>query len=224
MQTPNGNKLELDLNPPTDDASKSGMSPGDTLQKIVRFDLRDEGMHELGISLSYTESIISKEDRGIVSGGRVRTFKKIYRFNALPCLSVRTKATDLPAEETDSKEEEESKIARYALEAQLENLADGLITLESLTFEAKAPFQSKSLNWDIAPPGIVGLQPPTLAPHEVTQVAFLIEEQQTKGEDVIEKQQLDDGRTILGVLSIRWRSVMGEPGVLSTGWLTSRRR
>ncbi|MCJ1283559.1 hypothetical protein MMC26_002890 [Xylographa opegraphella] len=219
IQTPS-QTVPLELAPNNDEASKSGINRGESLQKIVRYDLREEGSHVLAVSLSYSENIISKS---ATSGGRVRSFKKLYQFQAQPCLSVRTKASDLPSRDAGEKERRGPGLSRYALEAQLENLADGSITLEHLAFEAKTPFRSTSLNWDVPYLDMPEPEPPMLAPREVMQVAFLIEEQVTKG-DELAKEFTKDGRSILGVLTIRWRSAMGDAGVLSTGWLTSRRK
>lgn len=221
MQTPS-QTVPLELAPPGEDAAKVGLKPGTSLQKIVRFDLREEGSHVLAVSLSYSESIMSRQETSTASGGRVRSFRKLYQFNAMPCLSVRTKATDLPPFGADGKPGPRIPRSRYALEAQLENLADGLITLEGLTFDPKPPFVSTSLNWDISQAGFPDLEAPMLAPREITQVAFLIEEGREEG--VPEKEVLKDGREVLGVLTLRWRNLMGDPGTLSTGWLTSKRR
>jgi hypothetical protein len=107
---------------------------------------------------------------------------------------------------------------RFILEAQLENLADGVISLEKVVFEPREPFQSRSLNWDLQ-----HLDHPMMAHREINQVAFLLEESGESGTPS-KKEFTRDGRTILGVLTIRWRSEMGQAGVLSTGWLTTRKR
>jgi len=67
---------------------------------------------------------------------------------------------------------------------------------------------------------------PILNARDVTQVAFLLEQQMGdhEGEEALRKDLARDGRAILGQLSIEWRSGMGDRGSLSTGWLTSRRR
>ena len=220
MRTPS-QTVPLNLTPADDEAQKSGIAPGTSLQKIVRFELREEGSHVLAVSLTYSENTISKSANS-ASGGRIRTFTKLYQFSAQPCLSVRTKASDLPLTEVNSDKQLVSKLSRFALEAQLENLADGIITLERLTFDAKSPFKSISLNWDLPHLNAEQAIVPTLAPREVTQVAFLLEERPV-GADETPKEFTKDKRVILGVLTIRWRSAMGEPGILSTGWLTSRR-
>ena len=223
MQTPS-QTVVLELSPKEDHFSRSGLPPGATMQKIVRFDLREEGNHVLSVSLSYSENIISKDENS-ASSGRVRSFRKLYQFIARPCLSVRTKASELSSVESGKEKQQAHSSSRYALEAQVENLADGLITLEGLTFDAKDPFKSRSLNWDVSLPDQTVARLPMLAPQDITQVAFLIEEQTIpcQDTDILKKELTKDGRTVLGMLTIRWRSAMGDPGILSTGWLTSKR-
>lgn len=218
IQTPS-QTVPLELTPAHDDASRSGIKCGESLQKVVHYDLREEGSHVLAVNLTYYESILSKTEMS-PSSGRARSFKKLYQFQAQPCLSVRTKASDLPSYITGGEQHQGLAHSRYALEAQLENLADGLITLEHLTFKPKSPFRSSSLNWDLPHSDTHQLDIPTLAPREVTQVVFLIEEIDVK-EGEPPKELTKDGRTILGALTIRWRNAMGDPGILSTGWLFS---
>ncbi|KAL9122523.1 MAG: hypothetical protein Q9187_000923 [Circinaria calcarea] len=223
MQTPSQTAV-LELSPEDDDFSRSGLAPRATMQKIVRFDLREDGNHVLSVSLSYSENTISKAENS-ASSGRVRTFRKLYQFIARPCLSVRTKASELPSIEAGKDKPQALRSSRYALEAQIENLTDGLITLDGLTFDAKAPFNSRSLNWDIAFPDQTVPHLPKLAPQDITQVAFLVEEQKKLEQhtEFSKKELTKDGRTVLGMLTIQWRSAMGDPGILSTGWLTSKR-
>ena len=111
------------------------------------------------------------------------------------------------------------ELDNYILEAQLENLADGIISIEGLAFEPRPPFQTSSLNWDSE-----HIEQPSLMPREVTQVAFLVQEQDAQAAGDAKKEVTRDGRKILGVLTIHWRSEMGQVGVLSTGWLTTRKQ
>ncbi|MCJ1355873.1 MAG: hypothetical protein MMC33_005865 [Icmadophila ericetorum] len=225
MQTPSQTvPLELAFSKEFDYSEPKGLISGESLQKIARFDLREEGNHILAVVLTYSETLHSKGET-TASSGRVRSFRKLYQFIARPCLTVRTKASDLPPAEVKAPSSK-PRASRYALEAQLENLADGLITLEDLTFETRAPFTSTSLNWDVLQPDQKNVDYPVLAPREVQQVAFLIEGQpiQSLVSEVPAMELTKDGRAILGVLSIRWRSAMGDPGILSTGYLTSKRK
>ena len=214
MQTPS-QVVQLPLSLDDGEVVENGLKPGESVQRIVRFDLREEGNHVLAVTVSYSETA--------ASSGRVRSFRKLYQFNAQRCLSVRTEASELTPVNIKSRT---ANLARYALEAQLENMADSPIVLQDLTLEAKSPFRSKSLNWDIPHPDLKYSDLPILAPHEVTQVAFLVEEDHSDGQDadIIQKELTKDGRIILGQLRIQWRGAMGDPGILSTGWLTSGRR
>ena len=220
MQTP-ATTFSLKLLPEGDDTSNSCLKPGYSLQKIVRFDLKDEGNHVLAISLSYSENTMSKEENP-ASSGRVRSFRKLYQFVTQPCLNVRTKVTDFPPLVHNRKGLESIKLDRYGLEAQVKNLADGNVTLTKVTLNAKPPFKSTSLNWDRVWQDRPPLECPNLSPRDVTQVAFLIEEQANAQNPQMEVAK--DGRIVLGNLDIYWTTVMGDPGFLSTGWLMTRRR
>lgn len=197
------------------DQESAKVNPGESLQKIVRFELREEGDHTLAVNLSYSETTVSKDQSA--SSGRVRTFRKLYQFAVRPCLGVRTKVSNLPLGDSDVTQ---SQATRYVLEAQLENLADGTITLDSATFNSKPAFQSTSLNWDAHSSGSHRNDKPSMAPRDVFQIAFLVEQQK----DGPGKEVTKDGRTLLGNLDIQWMTVMGDRGFLSTGWLTTKRK
>ncbi len=218
MQAPSGTVL-LDLIPK--DEQPLQIQPGSSLQKILRFDLREEGSHTLAVNVSYSETT--------AFSGRARTFRKLYQFVSRPCLNVRTKVT--PFLSSSSTREDEEDPQRMALEAQLDNLADGPVVLRTVKFLPKPAFTATSLNWDAStsffPPSISDFEDkgkvgecPIMAPRDVRQIAFLVERVENgPGKDI-----LRDGRTVLGQLSVEWGSNMGESGALSTGWLTTKRR
>jgi hypothetical protein len=147
MQTPS-QSVPLSLSPPGEGAGSQSDGLGESLQKIVRFDLKEEGNHILAVNVSYTETVMAVKEgtaaalsttsppRSTVqaaSGGRVRTFRKLYQFIAQPCLSVRTKASELPPNEVENKAlgpYGKTRLLRFVLEAQLENVGDGVIILE----------------------------------------------------------------------------------------------
>ncbi|CAG8232929.1 unnamed protein product [Penicillium olsonii] len=224
MTTPSS-VAALELDPPTDTASTDGLKIGESLQKIVRFDLKEEGNHVLAVSVSYTETKIGSDSQA--ASGRVRTFRKLYQFVAQPCLSVRTKASELPPLEVDNKSlgpYGKTRLLRYALEAQLENVGEGAVVVKQTKLNAKPPFQSKSLNWDTMNSDMPPL--PTLNPRDVLQVAYLVEQEegQNEGLETLHKDLRRDGRATLGQLSIEWRGAMGDKGFLTTGNLMSRKR
>ena len=210
MQTPSGNVM-LELQSECAGDVSSHLTAGHSLQRIVRFDLREEGNHTLAVMVSYNETMTARDHSA--SGGRVRSFRKLYQFVARPCLNVRTKISPLALGDGE-------EVRSLALEAQLDNVADGSVLLNSVTFSPKPAFTSTSLNWDTFPGQANSLTCPVLAPTDVMQVAFLVE-QQDGGPS---RELTRDGRIILGQLSIGWRTAMGDIGFLSTGWLTTKRR
>ena len=222
IQTPS-QTVRLELTPQAEGATSTGLNTGETIQKSLQFDLREAGNHVLAVVLSYSETTTSGSGN-IASSGRARSFKKLYQFVARPCLAVRTKtslATSLPSNERSPKT---TKRDHHILEAQLENVADALITLEEPEFETKHPFRATSINWGILYADQETIESPSLAPREVMQVAFIIQEDGGDGVQPVEGRELTkDGRIVLGTLRIRWRNAMGDPGELSTGLLTTRK-
>ncbi|KAI9923989.1 hypothetical protein MW887_007447 [Aspergillus wentii] len=226
MQTPS-QVASLELEPGSDGAQAEGLQKGESLQKIVRFDLKEEGNHILAVSVSYTETLMGSDSQA--AGGRVRTFRKLYQFVAQPCLSVRTKASELSPLEVENKSlgpYGKARLVRYALEAQLENVGDGAVVVKTTRLNPKPPFKAVSLNWDYERPDSVQSPPPTLNPRDVLQVAFLVEQEegQQEGLEALQKDMKRDGRATLGQLSIEWRGAMGDKGFLTTGNLLTRRR
>lgn len=120
MQTPSnptGSSLDLTGADGELDGAVSP-APGESLQRILRFELKEEGNHVLAVTVTYTETALGE---GKASGGRVRTFRKLYQFVAQQLLSVRTKAGELS---------QKDGMFRYLLEAQLENMGEAAVCLE----------------------------------------------------------------------------------------------
>lgn len=221
MQTPT-QAIPLLMHPPATPEEQAESKPGSSLQKNIRFDLKEEGNHILAVNVSYTETT---QGSGSATGGRVRSFRKLYQFVAQPCLTIRTKATDLPSKEVEDKSfgpYGRSTLVRYVLEAQIENASANVIAFEQVHLQPRPPFKSKSMNWDSAGHG----DPPSLAPRDIYQVAFIVEQQVgvKEGLDELKEGLKRDGRVALGQLGIQWRSTMGEKGSLNTGNLFSRKR
>lgn len=132
MQTPS-QTLTLELDPAGADMQAQGdlFQPGQTLQKIVRFDLKEQGNHVLAITVAYTET---GSTGGQASNGSARTFRKLFQFMAQQCLAVRTKTVELAPLKSSPDRGEQSggrlSPSRLLLEAQLENMSQELITLE----------------------------------------------------------------------------------------------
>lgn len=178
------------------------LEPGKSLQKIVDFDLKEEGSHVLAVTVTYSEST--------PTSGKVRTFRKLYQFVCKSCMVVRTKTGTLPSGEKEGR--------KWALEAQLENCGEEIITLEMVVLETNEGLRSLGLNWDVVGEG-EAVERPILMPGDVQQVCFLVEE--ILGEEAAVLEPVD-GKLIFGILSLGWRGAMGNRGFLSTGALGAK--
>lgn len=199
------------------------------------------------MTVTYSETAQSLEADGKcgpASGGRVRTFRKLYQFEAKQCIAVRTKVTELTSRTKLAGQTERSR--RFVLEAQLENMSENSISLmveytftvradESLTFDQeswltpKAPFKPISmldgLKHDICATTETVSTVTVINPRDVAQISFILEPDETSDIKRVERpsQELErDGRVILAQLHIKWRTEMGGEGGLNTGWLGSR--
>lgn len=184
-----------------DDGTGYELNPGGTLQKTLRHELKDEGPHVLAVTVSYTETLHNSE--GGASGGRARTFRKLYQFVSQPLLAVRSKVTERKTREKEGPRQ-------WVLEAQLENVGHQSLVLERVWLKEREGISSHALNAE------VGRDATVLKPQDVEQVMF----------GLMEESMADDAsaRVTLGQLNIDWRSGMGEKGSITTGWLASRGR
>ena len=121
MQLPTTETVQLDFENSEAEGGERVFQPGESMQKIVRLNLSEQGQHVLAVTVTYTETSLGQEG-GAAAGGRVRTFRKLYQFIAQPLINVKTKAGDVMTSREGR--------ARYALEAQLQNMGDRTVTLE----------------------------------------------------------------------------------------------
>lgn len=178
------------------------LSIAESLQRIVNFDLKEEGSHVLAVTVTYSETT--------PTSGRIRTFRKLYQFVCKGCMVVRTKTGSLPSSPV-SENGGQAAAMRWALEAQLENTGEETITLDTVEMEMRDGFKSMGLNWDVEE------GKPVLMPGDVQQVCFLVEQEGNE-----EEKAAADGRLIFGILSLSWRGQMGNRGFLSTGTLGAK--
>ncbi|KAI1030452.1 hypothetical protein LB503_012279 [Fusarium chuoi] len=199
MKTPGmGAVQRLELGP-SNDQSEVDLEPGGTLQKVVSFDLKEEGNHVLAVTVSYYEAT--------ETSGRTRTFRKLYQFICKASLIVRTKVGPLNSNNTQEH-------GRWVLEAQLENCSEDVVQLEKVVLDTEPGLRYRDCNWEAS-----GSEKPVLHPGEVEQVCFVVAEDGTEsGVEVT-----PDGRIIFGSLGIGWRGEMGNRGYLATGKLGTRR-
>ena len=149
------------------------LAPGQTLQRIVNFDLKEEGNHVLAVTVSYYEAT--------ETSGRTRTFRKLYQFICKGSLIVRTKVSPLPRllvppspapgggggkkKKKKGKGEGEAgtekppprTLRSWAMEAQLENCSEDIMQLERVGLDLEPGLRYVDCNWDVgqarSPPG-----------------------------------------------------------------------
>ena len=203
MKTPGTGAVQrLELKPSQESGPKGvDLEPGETLQKVVNFDLKEEGNHVLAVTVSYYEATDTS--------GKTRTFRKLYQFICKASLIVRTKIGPLA---TAGKRDGDGR-KRWVLEAQLENCSEDVIQLEKVLLNLEDGLDYTDCNWE------AGAGPtPVLHPGEVEQTCFVVEE----AEGTAALTSHADGRIMFGVLGIGWRGEMGNRGFLSTGKLGTR--
>ncbi|KAJ3570355.1 hypothetical protein NPX13_g5754 [Xylaria arbuscula] len=183
--------------------SGTDLEPDQSLQKIVNYDLYEEGNHVLVVTVSYYEAT--------ETSGRVRTFRKLYQFICKGSLIVRTKVGSLPTSRS-SDSDGDSVGRRWVMEAQLENCSEDVMQLQSVRLRLEPGLRYQDCNWEVS-----GGSKPVLHPGEVEQCCFVVEEEQRGA--VTEDR---DKRIVFGVLDIGWRNEMGSKGFLSTGKLGTR--
>ncbi|KAK5134266.1 hypothetical protein LTR08_006810 [Meristemomyces frigidus] len=201
LQTPgNPAGTELELKSAEDSEDDSGdIPPGTTLQRTLRHELKEEGAHVLAVTVTYTETLRSSE--GGASGGRARSFRKLYQFVSQQLIAVRSKVTERKRRKEAGRQ--------WILEAQLENVGEASAVLERIWLQERDGISSRAVNGEVGKAAIV------LKPQDVEQVMYVLEEKEVGEES-------GAGRVPLAQMNIDWRSAMGERGSLTTGWLASR--
>jgi hypothetical protein len=177
-------------------------APASTLQKTLSHDLKEPGAHVLAVTISYTET--SREGE-VASGGRARSFRKLYQFVAQPVLAVRSKVSSLGVSKESGR--------KWMLEAQLENVGEERVVVEKVWLNG-----GSGIEWSggVGKEGEVDSQAKSivLKPRDVEQVMFIVQDRGMGGSV--------GGAKPLAQVDIDWTSAMGEKGKLMTGWLSAR--
>lgn len=184
------------------------IKPGETLQRTLRHELKDEGQYVLAVTVSYTEETLLPQHGGTVVGSRTRSFRKLYQFISQQLVAVRSKVTERKKKDTTAARE-------WVLEAQLENVADGGagIVLEKVWLK-------ESEEDGVVAKAMMDVGGTVLKPGDIEQIMFLVKEDKKENAEDVDLSM----KVRLGQLNIDWRSAMGEKGSLTTGWLSSRGR
>jgi hypothetical protein len=204
LQTPSNTAgVPLELVTTSVEESEAGVfPPASTIQKTLSHDLKEPGPHVLAVTVSYTET---SRDGEAASGGRARTFRKLYQFVAQPVLAVRSKVSSLAAEKGGGR--------KWMLEAQLENVGEGRVVVDKVWLDG-----SSGVEWSGGVGRDVGegseRKVIVLKPRDVEQVMFVVHDKGVASSA--------SGAKALAQVDIDWTSAMGEKGKLMTGWLSAR--
>jgi hypothetical protein len=205
LQTPSnttGIPLEL-LTTFVEEGGEAGVfPPAATLQKTLSHDLKEPGAHVLAVTISYTET---SREGDVASGGRARSFRKLYQFVAQPVLAVRSKVSSMGSSKESGR--------KWMLEAQLENVGEERVVVDKVWLNGGSEIEwSGGVGRD--EPGVSRGNSIVLKPRDVEQVMFVVQDRGMMGST--------GGARPLAQVDIDWTGAMGEKGKLMTGWLSAR--
>ncbi|WPG98558.1 Hypothetical protein R9X50_00135000 [Acrodontium crateriforme] len=188
--------------------------PNGTIQKTLRHALKDEGPHVLAVTVSYTET--TQGSAGTASGGRARSFRKLYQFVAQQAIAVRSKVTERTRGGAGDGEQTGRE---WILEAQLENVGESAVVLEHVWLRTRDGVGSAGVD-DAKAKDVEEKEAIVLKPQDIEQTMFILSE----NTPLPNPTTTQTGRLALAQLNIDWRNAMGEKGSLTTGWLAAKMR
>jgi hypothetical protein len=207
------------------------LGEGATVQRTVRYELKEEGLHVLVVTVSYTEMTTTTMTAAAAeveakTVERARTFRKLYQFTAQQLLAVRSKVTERKSGVVGD------GARQWVVEAQLENVGEASVVLERVWLKEAEGIMSRAVNrhfrreGDGDGEGGDAAIPTVLKAQDVEQVMFWTWEKKSTGEEEEEGKDSSPAgaKAVMGQINIDWRSAMGEQGRLTTGWLVSRGR
>ena len=254
LSSPNNNESEKDISSPPGGsavpASASASAPSlginESMQKILQFELKEEGTHVLVVTLTYTETKLdtnnnSNNSSGVAGGGgggggrlggssgHARGLSmgsamnvgggRVRTFRKLyqfAAQQILSVRTKAAGLPNDDKEA--SKNNKYVLEAQLENLSEYPVSIEAVDMNSKPSFKTNSLNWVCSPPNADPQHAPILKPRDNLQVAFLLEDQHLLQQDDVDGDKSDAAAEKKLAVSADGKTTLGQ---LAIQWRTA---
>lgn len=162
----------------------------ETLSDIIHHEVKDLGTHILVCEVTYMSHY-----------NTLASFRKFFKFEVMKPLDVKTKFYNAESDDV-------------YLEAQVQNITSGPITLEQVALESSQQFTVKSLNEcgdGLSVFGDITL----LQPQESCQYLYCL----TPRENIAKEVKLLAAAKNIGKLDIVWRSNLGEKGRLQTSQL-----
>ncbi|XP_063364243.1 trafficking protein particle complex subunit 13 [Cydia amplana] len=162
----------------------------DTLSDVIHHEVKDLGTHILVCEVTYMSNY-----------NTLASFRKFFKFEVMKPLDVKTKFYNAESDDV-------------YLEAQVQNITSGPITLDQVSLESSQQFTVKSLNEDENGDSVFG-DVTLLQPQESCQYLYCL----TPRESIAKEIKLLALAKNIGKLDIVWRSNLGEKGRLQTSQL-----
>ncbi|XP_063825574.1 LOW QUALITY PROTEIN: trafficking protein particle complex subunit 13 [Ostrinia nubilalis] len=165
----------------------------ETLSDVIHHEVKDLGTHILVCEVTYMSNY-----------NTLASFRKFFKFEVMKPLDVKTKFYNAESDDV-------------YLEAQVQNITSGPITLEQVSLESSQQFSVKSLNEIVSEKeGLSVFGDITLLqPQESCQYLYCL----TPKENIAKEIKLLTAAKNIGKFDIVWRSNLGEKGRLQTSQL-----
>lgn len=162
----------------------------ETLSDVIHHEVKDLGTHILVCEVTYMSNY-----------NTLASFRKFFKFEVMKPLDVKTKFYNAESDDV-------------YLEAQVQNITSGPITLEQVALESSQQFTVTSLNEINGGLSVFG-DVTLLQPQESCQYLYCL----TPREHISKEIKLLSAAKNIGKLDIVWRSNLGEKGRLQTSQL-----
>ncbi|XP_033236848.1 probable trafficking protein particle complex subunit 13 homolog isoform X1 [Drosophila pseudoobscura] len=184
------NSTRINLSLQKNNKSAIILAPGETIDDVIRYEVKEIGTHILVCEVNYTSP-----------AGYAQSLRKFFKFQVLKPLDVKTKFYNAEIEE-------------IYLEAQIQNVTTSPFCLEKVELDSSEEFTVIPLN--TLPNGeSVFNTKNMLQPNNSCQFLYCIKPKVQKATDIHALRQLSN----VGKLDIVWRSNLGEKGRLQTSQL-----
>ncbi|XP_054278638.1 trafficking protein particle complex subunit 13-like [Macrosteles quadrilineatus] len=184
--------LRIPLTGHQGDSVARDLEPGHNLDEVIHHEVKEIGTHILVCEVSYSPQSLTSNRL---------SFRKFFKFQVVKPLDVKTKFYTAESDEV-------------YLEAQVQNITSGPISLEKVTLESSHLFNVTALNTKTNGESVFG--PVNCVPANASrQFLYCLRPQASLTEDL----KLLSGATNIGKLDIVWRSNLGERGRLQTSQL-----
>ncbi|XP_075226678.1 trafficking protein particle complex subunit 13 isoform X2 [Lycorma delicatula] len=174
------------------DSTARDLEPGQTLDEVIHHEVKEIGTHILVCEVTYSPLTLTSNRM---------SFRKFFKFQVLKPLDVKTKFYTAESDEV-------------YLEAQVQNITSGPISLEKVSLESSHLFTVNALNTNEDESSVFG-HVNVMPPGASRQFLYCLSPQPSLTSDI----KLLSGATNIGKLDIVWRSNLGERGRLQTSQL-----